>query len=247
MLGGHADALQEQLAAQKTGKALEPISVGDLFAVTALISTLASIVAPIVAPVSEQAMDLAVDEIASNIVMHGYDEAGLSGEIRIWSEIDGEGRVVAWKLSGNVQKDVVTIWMDGRPHPSPNALHSWQGFSTGEWEGDMLKVTTTHLKEGWVRRNGLPRSDKATLVEYFIRNENYLTLATVVTDPVYRQAVIHRQAAVRTSRLIRTAPRPMTNPDCESACSAAVRKSASFGGGRPSTAQPASTHINRAQ
>ena len=31
----------------------------------------------------------------------------------------------------------------------------------------MLKVTTTHLKEGWVRRNGLPRSDRATIVEYF--------------------------------------------------------------------------------
>ena len=62
--------------------------------------------------------------------------------------------------------------LHGRPRaPSPNAQHSWQGFSTGEWEGDMLKVTTTHLKEGWVRRNGLPRSDKATLIEYFIRNE----------------------------------------------------------------------------
>ena len=45
----------------------------------------------------------------------------------------------------------------------------------------MLKVTTTHLKEGWVRRNGLPRSDSATIVEYWIRNENYLTLVTVVT------------------------------------------------------------------
>ena len=78
-----------------------------------------------------------------------------------------------------------TIYMDGRPHPSPNAQHSWQGFSTGEWEGDMLKVTTTHLKEGWVRRNGVPRSDKATLVEYFIRNDDYLTLVTVVKDPVY--------------------------------------------------------------
>jgi hypothetical protein len=49
----------------------------------------------------------------------------------------------------------------------------------------MLKVTTTHLKEGWVRRNGLPRSDRATLTEYFIRNENYLTLVTIVDDPVY--------------------------------------------------------------
>ena len=78
-----------------------------------------------------------------------------------------------------------TIYMDGRPHPSPSAQHTWQGFSTGEWEGDMLKVTTTHLKEGWVRRNGLPRSDKATLTEYFIRHGNYLTLVTVVKDPVY--------------------------------------------------------------
>jgi len=43
------------------------------------------------------------------------------------------------------------------------AQHSWQGFSTGEWDGDMLKVTTTHLKEVWVRRNGLPRSDVANL------------------------------------------------------------------------------------
>jgi hypothetical protein len=49
----------------------------------------------------------------------------------------------------------------------------------------MLRVTTTHLKEGWVRRNGLPRSDRATLVEYFIRHGNYLTLVTVVKDPVY--------------------------------------------------------------
>ena len=36
-----------------------------------------------------------------------------------------------------------TIYMDGRPHPSEYAPHTWQGFSTGEWEGDMLKVTTT--------------------------------------------------------------------------------------------------------
>ena len=90
-----------------------------------------------------------------------------------------------------------TIYMDGRARPSPNAQHSWQGFSTGEWEGDMLKVTTTHLKEGWVRRNGVPRSDKATLVEYFIRHGDYLTLVTVVKDPVYLT-----EAFVRTSNWV---------------------------------------------
>ena len=27
------------------------------------------------------------------------------------------------------------IWMDGRPHPPAYAPHTWQGFSTGQWEG----------------------------------------------------------------------------------------------------------------
>ena len=106
--------------------------------------------------------------------------------LRIESTVDPISQdVVAWHVTIMWQLQHRTIWMDGRPHPSRHALHSWQGFSTGGWEGDMLKVTTTHLKEGWVRRNGLPRSDKATLTEYFIRNDNYLTLVTVVDDPVY--------------------------------------------------------------
>jgi hypothetical protein len=75
--------------------------------------------------------------------------------------------------------------MDGRPHPSENAPHTWQGFSTGEWDGDMLKVTTTHLKEGWVRRNGLVRSDRATLLEYYIRHGSYFTLVTDIKDRIY--------------------------------------------------------------
>ena len=93
--------------------------------------------------------------------------------------------VISWHTTLMWMLPHRTIYMDGRPRPSPYAQHTWQGFSTGEWEGDMLKVTTTHLKEGWLRRNGVPRSDKATLVEYFIRHGNYLTLVTVVKDPVY--------------------------------------------------------------
>ena len=77
------------------------------------------------------------------------------------------------------------VYLDGRQHPSPNAPHTWAGFSTGRWEGDMLTVTVTHLKEGYLRRNGLPRSDKATVREHWIRNGDFLTVMTVVTDPVY--------------------------------------------------------------
>src|SRR6185437_7049458 len=63
-----------------------------------------------------------------------------------------------------------TIWKDRRPHPPATALHTAMGFSTGKWDGDILVVTTDHLKEGWVRRNGLTRSDSATVTEHFIRH-----------------------------------------------------------------------------
>lgn len=106
--------------------------------------------------------------------------------MQIWSDTDLFTRqVIAWHLTTRYMLPLRTIYMDGRPHPSENAPHTWQGFSTGEWEGDMLKVTTTHLKEGWVRRNGLARSEKATLVEYFIRHGEFFTLVTDVEDPVY--------------------------------------------------------------
>src|SRR5207248_130781 len=37
----------------------------------------------------------------------------------------------------------------------------------------------------WVRRNGVPESDQATMTEHFIRHGNYLTHVTIVNDPVY--------------------------------------------------------------
>ena len=77
------------------------------------------------------------------------------------------------------------VYLDNRPHPSPNAPHTWAGFSTGKWEGDMLTIVTTHLKEGYLRRNGLPRSDKATLPEHWVRNGDFLTVMTIINDPVY--------------------------------------------------------------
>ena len=32
------------------------------------------------------------------------------------------------------------IWMDGRPHPPAYAQHTWAGFSTGKYEGNILTV-----------------------------------------------------------------------------------------------------------
>ena len=56
----------------------------------------------------------------------------------------------------NTYEQSRTIWMDGRPHPSEYAPHTWMGFSTGVWEGNMLTVTTTHVKQGWHRRENVP-------------------------------------------------------------------------------------------
>ena len=49
----------------------------------------------------------------------------------------------------------------------------------------MLTITTTHLKIGWIRRNGVPRSDRATVTEHWIRHGDHFTIVTVVNDPVY--------------------------------------------------------------
>jgi len=78
-----------------------------------------------------------------------------------------------------------TVWMDGRPHPPANARHTYEGFSTGRWEGNRLAIETTHLKAGFLRRNGIAHSDRARMLEYFVRHDDYLTLVTAVEDPLY--------------------------------------------------------------
>jgi hypothetical protein len=106
--------------------------------------------------------------------------------LRIWKEVDtATQQTMAWRTHISWQAPERTIWMDGRPHPPDYAAHTWQGFSTGKWEGNVLTVSKPHLKAGWIRRNGIPRSDKAKLVEHWIRHGDYLTLISIIEDPVY--------------------------------------------------------------
>lgn len=77
------------------------------------------------------------------------------------------------------------IYMDGRPHPPAFAPHSWTGFSTGEWVGKTLKVTTTHLKDGYLKRGGPQTSDLFTMTEFITRHGDILTIVSVVDDPIY--------------------------------------------------------------
>lgn len=85
---------------------------------------------------------------------------------------------------------------------------TWQGDSLANWEkqlqsrgfgppfggaapgkGGALKVVTTHMKPGYLRKNGVPYSANAVLTEYFDRVEfegaSYLILTSIVEDPQY--------------------------------------------------------------
>ncbi len=91
----------------------------------------------------------------------------------------------------------------------PAAARSLQGHSFAEWEpigappvlrngrgvagnpqGGSLKVVTTNMTEGWLRKNGVAYSDSASLLEYWDRvtfpnGDIWLIVTSVVSDPRY--------------------------------------------------------------
>lgn len=108
------------------------------------------------------------------------------GSLRVWADMDPHTMsVTAWHTEIMWMQPTRNIFMDGRAHPPAFAGDTWEGFSSGHWDADMLAVRTDQLKEGWPRRNGLPRSSKAHMQEFFIRHSDYLTLVAIVHDPVY--------------------------------------------------------------
>jgi hypothetical protein len=91
---------------------------------------------------------------------------------------------------------------------APGGEPTWQGETVAAWQKQMqsrgfappqggpkpggggnLKAVTTHMKAGYLRRNGVPYSDGTILTEYFDRVEleevPYLILTSVVNDPQY--------------------------------------------------------------
>jgi hypothetical protein len=75
--------------------------------------------------------------------------------------------------------------------------HTIQGDSTAEWEGGgrgatdgAIKVTTTNLKAGFLRKNGVPYSENTTVTEYYelikMPDGSPLIVVTIsTTDPAY--------------------------------------------------------------
>ena len=81
---------------------------------------------------------------------------------------------------------------------------SWQGYSEATWDGlrppprrgggppppgGSLKVVTSDMKAGYLRKNGVPYSSDAMLTEYYDRTnepngDSWLIVTTIVHDPV---------------------------------------------------------------
>lgn len=118
-------------------------------------------------------------------VQYSYRGGG-GPNLRIAKVLDPfTSQLIALTFTGYFGRADRTIWMDGRPHPSEFAEHTWQGFSTGEWVGSALKVTTTHMKMGVIQRNGVPASPYSRMTEFWVRHGNHLGVFTWVDDPMY--------------------------------------------------------------
>jgi hypothetical protein len=83
---------------------------------------------------------------------------------------------------------------------APASRPTWQGDSTARWEnvaapdhGGSLSVVTSNLRAGYLRKNGVPYSERATVSEHFDiaplpDGGQLLLVTTTVADPVYLNA-----------------------------------------------------------
>ncbi len=87
------------------------------------------------------------------------------------------------------------------PASATSTQADWQGNSVAAWEGlggrgtrtgpvGNLKVTTTRMRPGYLRKNGIPYSENTMLQEYFDTftepdGGSWLVVTSIITDPQY--------------------------------------------------------------
>lgn len=122
-----------------------------------------------------------------------YSMRGEGPNLRISEIRDPESeRLVGLRLAGIFGRSDRTIWLDGRPHPSPFAEYTWDGFSTGTFHDGRLTVTTTHMKMGVLQKVGVYASPYAVLTEEFFLHGDLLTMVSIVEDPIYLEEPLVR-------------------------------------------------------
>ena len=117
------------------------------------------------------------------------------------------GTAQAWMVSaGGSDRAPIPIWMDGRPRLPAYELHTFSGYTLGQWDGPVLRGYMTHMKFGTASRNGAPISDQSTMTINLVRHGDILTIMTVTEDPIYFESP-HVQAGVyRLNPLGNTSP-----------------------------------------
>ena len=96
---------------------------------------------------------------------------------------------------------------------------TWQGDSTAQWErpaagaavppaGGSLTVVTTNMRAGYLRKNGVPYSENATLTEYFdvVALRRAVSCSSSRPSSTIRGTCSSRSSSARTSRRKRTVP-----------------------------------------
>ena len=139
--------------------------------------------------------DLAKDEAAGN----QCKAFGVGNVMR------NPGRVrITWENENTLRIDTDAGTQTRQLHfgeSQPPAQPTWQGHSVASWEmraqgrgqqqprGGSLKVVTTHMRPGYLRKNGVPYSENTVVTEYFDRHSDYgaewFTVTTIVNDPKY--------------------------------------------------------------
>ena len=143
--------------------------------------------------------------------------------LKIWSDTDPvKGNVISYTIGAWEDRAPLTIWMDGRPHPSQYAEHTRGGFTTGVWEGNTLVAYTTHMKAGFLRKTGAPSSDEATMTTRFYRHGDILTVLGIIEDPIY----LAEPWILSRSFQLSTTPLPPIGPPCVTAYEGSVGETA---------------------
>ena len=109
------------------------------------------------------------------------------GGLRITKENDPISRdLVAYHILF-FRGDDRPVFMDGRPHPPEWAPHTWAGFSTAKFDGNTLVITTTHMKESYIRANTALFSEKSKVTEFLTLDGDIMPVTTYLDHPAYME------------------------------------------------------------
>jgi hypothetical protein len=113
---------------------------------------------------------------------------------------------VSWKDESTLQIDAdagtQTRLLHFAAASAPSGDPTWQGYSVAQWQvrggrpqptrgqGGTLRVVTSKMRPGYIRKNGVPYSANAVLTEYMNivtgqQGDVYLSVTASVEDPTY--------------------------------------------------------------